>query len=290
MALDPPIIRLKATGGLGNRMFICLFAYRLACEMPGAVITGDGLREWGLQHPDIALPLPSMSLQGHRPDLTGIVSLFRQGLLRGLETNCLSCRMDLLPPRAIAAVLFRRGAELALRVGPDDLLINIRAAEILGARHEDYRPLPIAWYARLIEQTGLRPVFMGQIADDPYSAALRQRFPQAAFHESQGPMADFATIRAARHIVLPVSTFSWLAAWLSQATCIHLPIIGFFHPRRRPDVDLLPVGDARYRFHLFRHTAWTGTEAELQTVIAGPEAGTEVPPADVVAITHRILG
>ena len=48
-----------------------------------------------------------------------------------------------------------------------------------------------------------------------------------------------------------VSTFSWLAAWLSEARRIVLPVSGLFHPVQSPDIDLLPLADPRYSFVLF---------------------------------------
>jgi hypothetical protein len=42
-----------------------------------------------------------------------------------------------------------------------------------------------------------------------------------------------------------------LAAWLSQAKTIILPISGFYNPAQHRELDLLPVDDIRYRFFLF---------------------------------------
>ena len=284
---DGPVIHLRATGGLGNRMFECLFAHRLLAELPGAVLTGDPLPEWGIRHPAIPLPRPSVSIEGHRPELLRLVALVRAGLLRGIETNCLACRMELLPPLALARALFP-ATPAPVSHGPDTLLINIRAAEILGPAHKDYRPLPVAHYEHLIASTGLRPVFMGQLGDDPYTAALRARFPAAGFEESRGPMADFATLRAARHLVLPVSTFSWLAAWLSEAETIHLPLAGLFHAHRRPEVNLVPLDDPRYRFHLFPGDSWTGKETALRHAIAEAPPGREIGLREAASLVHGI--
>ena len=98
---------------------------------------------------------------------------------------------------------------------------------------------------------GLNPVFVGQLGDSEYVRQLRQRFPGAQFIDSQGPRADFDLIRSAKNIVVAISTFSWLAAWLSQAKTIILPVSGFYNPAHHREVDLLPVDDIRYRFFLF---------------------------------------
>jgi hypothetical protein len=282
------VVALKTSGGLGNRMFECLFAHRLVAELPGAVLTGSALPEWGIRFPALPLPRPSVFVQGHRPELARLVSLVRQGILRGIETNCLACRVELLPPIGDVRALFRPIPPPVVH-GPGTLLINIRGAEILGPRHKDYRPLPLAHYERLINETGLHPVFMGQLGDDPYTSALRERFPQAGFEPSRGVMEDFATIRAARHVALPVSTFSWLAAWLSEAETIHLPIIGFFHVRRRPEVDLLPITDPRYRFHLFPEDRWDGSPQSLAHAIRSAAPAQELTRREAATLAHGIV-
>jgi hypothetical protein len=50
---------------------------------------------------------------------------------------------------------------------------------------------------------------------------------------------------------LSVSTFSWLAAWLSHASTIFMPLTGFYNPFQDRDVDLVPLDDSRYKFDLF---------------------------------------
>jgi hypothetical protein len=67
-------------------------------------------------------------------------------------------------------------------------------------------------------------------------------------------MQDFDMIRQARHVLVSVSTFSWLAAWLGDAETIHLPLTGFFNPAHMRHINLAPVDDRRYRFYLFPFT------------------------------------
>jgi len=63
---------------------------------------------------------------------------------------------------------------------------------------------------------------------------------------------DFETIRQSRNVVIGVSTYSWLAAWLSQSLDnIYLTVSGLFNPIQKPSVDLLPFGDPRFKFFLF---------------------------------------
>ena len=126
--------------------------------------------------------------------------------------------------------------------------------------------MPLAFYRQLIESTRLRPVFMGQIADDQYSVTLRKWFPDAEIIPSQGIMNDFSMIRSAKNIVVSVSTFSWLAAWLSDAAVVHLPLYGIFNPMQRPDINLIPLTDSRYRFYDFPVRSWDGSPPQLQAL------------------------
>ena len=94
--------------------------------------------------------------------------------------------------------------------------------------------------------------FSGGLGGDVGSGGgCHARFPQAEFRPSAGALADFELIRRSANIVLSVSTFSWLAAWLSAASLIVAPMTGFLNPFQDRDVDLVPVDDPRYRWVLF---------------------------------------
>lgn len=279
------VLRYRLSGNLGNRMFEAMLGHEIARRIAGLAVTGDPLPEWRLCPPRLALPARHVAIGGHRVDIPRLARQLESGEAEGIESRALGFRMALLPPRAEAARLFPAGAAEGADFGPRALVVSIRGAEVLGPRHPSYRPLPLAFYARLIDETGLDPVFMGQIADDPYCTALRARFPAARFVPSRGAMADFATLRRARHLCLSISSFAWLAGWLSEAETIHLPLMGMYHPAHRPEIDLLPTEDPRYRFHLLSPDPWGGSPAELEAAMHGDLAGRAVPAALVAA--HR---
>lgn len=134
-------------------------------------------------------------------------------------------------------------------VSEDELLIHIRGEDILSGWHHHYFPMPFSFYENVIKTTGLRPVFMGQIEENDFSLALRKRFPDARYLPQRSVVEDFTTLRNAAHVVLSVSSYAWLATWLSEtAKSIHLPVAGLFNPLNR-ETFLLPVGDPRYVFY-----------------------------------------
>lgn len=116
--------------------------------------------------------------------------------------------------------------------------------------------MPVQFYVRIVEQTGLRPVFLGQIQEGRYLDEIRRAFPDAAIIPARDVLADFQAMRKSKNIVLSLSSFSWLAAWFSDADRIHLPVFGFLNPRQRPDINCLPVGDSRYSFYLLPVRKW----------------------------------
>lgn len=135
--------------------------------------------------------------------------------------------------------------------GPNDLVINVRGGAILRGIHRDYVVPPPSFYRALVVETGLRPVFMGQVGDDAYSRSLREMFPGAAFLPSVSPIVDFEALRSARNVVACVSTFSMLACWLGRAEQVFMPLLGLFSPFQRKDSLHAPLDDPRYRFFLF---------------------------------------
>jgi hypothetical protein len=180
-----------------------------------------------------------------------IVHNLRMGNVERVEIASYAQHLDNFLPVEFYRSLFPDTAGDVPAYGRGHLVINIRGAEILDARHPDYPLIPIEFYRHIIERTGLRPVFMGQIDANPYMDEIRRTFPAAEFVPSRGALHDFALIRRAKNIVVCVSTFSWLAAFLSHAEKIILPVTGLFSPAQFPEVDLLPLNDSRYEFHLF---------------------------------------
>ncbi|APG30468.1 Hypothetical protein GbCGDNIH3_1502 [Granulibacter bethesdensis] len=135
--------------------------------------------------------------------------------------------------------------------GDDELVINIRGGEILRGIHQDYTLLPPEYYYYLVAKTGKKPIFYGQLDESPYMTELRSFFPHATFIQSRGVREDFDFLRKSKHIVLCVSTFSWMAAWMSNATTIHFPIAGVLNPMQHTTSMLLPLDDPRYKFYMF---------------------------------------
>lgn len=274
-------IQIVPVGNLGNQMLQLMLAESMQQRLRELDIGGIDLPDWALTR-TLSAPLSPHRLRliGQHLDLALVELLLANGTIRELELAALGFRMQHYLPCASYQPLFPRRATAAPDGLVDSLLINVRGAEILADTHPDYGPIPVHFYRQLVAATGLRPVFMGQTGNDAYSHAIRQAFPNATMLQSRGPMGDFELIRSARHIVTSVSTFSWLAAWLSDAQTIHMPVFGMFNPAQREDIDLLPLDDPRYRFYGFPVRHWNGTPAQFEALVA---------PAEFPALTADAL-
>lgn len=135
----------------------------------------------------------------------------------------------------------------------NDIVINIRGGDILQGIHPHYCLIPPEFYSFVINKTKKLPIFYGQLDDSPYMRELRNRFPTARFIESRGVREDFDFIRKSKHIIPCLSTFSWMASWLSKATSIHFPVAGVLNPMQHDSSMLVPLQDSRYHFYLFPH-------------------------------------
>ena len=253
----PLIIEVVPMGNLANRLIQYLAALEIQIRVPGALLSNIRLPEIGIVVPWVEYDparQDSLTLRDHEfLDIQRVALLVHRGAIRHLRLWNYCQRIENLPRvdvcrRALAAM--SRRAEADEPYGDDFIVINIRAAEILqGVLH--YPLLPIDFYRDIIDRSRKRPIFMGQIDDSDYCIALKCAFPDAVFHTSQGVLHDFEMMRTCSHLVISISTFSWLAGWLSTAKTVVLPMVGLFNRCFMFDTDLLPLDDPRYEFWSF---------------------------------------
>jgi len=250
---DGPVFHVEPVGSLAHRMIQYMVALRFASLVPGSRIANVHLPEWGIEHPPIDSPGPvEIASQHQHVDMAGLTERARSGESRRVIYNGFGQRLENFPDVDFCRRMFRAPVVSPVRFDERYLVCHVRANEILYAGADPNYPLaPVEFYAGIVEQTGLIPVFMGQTAPNPYMDRIRARFPRAVILETRDTVLDFETIRQAKNIVFGVSIFAWLAAWLSHADRIFMAVNGLFNPMQYHLVDLLPFGDSRYYFHLF---------------------------------------
>jgi hypothetical protein len=242
-----PSIVIVPKGRFANLMFQYMLAWEINRRLAHCGnVYGPGIPEWGIQ-PSTPAQAPSHPylLKGHLFDLDEATYALRSGIADAIVILGWGMRLEYHQNRRALLPLFQSQARTQ-SISQDEILIHIRAEDIEHGKHRGYYPLPFDFYDQVIKITGKRPVFMGQIHEGRYASALREAFGNARFLDSNSPISDFETIRSARHIVLSISSFSWLAAWLSTtAETIHYPVAGLFDPRPGKQ-NLMPYGDSRY--------------------------------------------
>ena len=248
---DGPVLHLTLLGNFANQMIGYMVALKLVSLVPGCRISNVNLPDWNIAHPVIASAGPTVRIgPWERIDLPALAAALNAGTVRRVEWSGYGQRMENFLTRDCYDRIFVTD-EAQDGFGSEYLVCPVRAGDILDGTYGDYPLTPVEFYAELIERTGLKPVFMGQTAPNAYTDRLRERFRDATFLDTRGPMGDFALIRRSKNIVVGVSTFSWLAAWLSHADRIFMTVSGLLNPMQGRSVDLLPLGDPRYRFWLF---------------------------------------
>jgi hypothetical protein len=250
------VIVLRHRGNLANKLLQYMGALTIASRIKDCRIVNVSIPEWGIEIPDDTqdqIFLDNVDLwswdpfRPHTQELAAVANGSES--IRIMMADHL-LRMEFLLGREFYAHLLPKTVPSSYKPTDEDLIINIRSGEILsGVPH--YPLLPVAFYEEILARTGLKPVFVGQLSPSGYVNQIKERFPDAVYIDSRGAAADFELLRSAKNIVVAVSTFSWLAAWLSEARTIILPLSGFLNPAHHREVDLLPMDDIRYRFFLF---------------------------------------
>ncbi len=259
-------------------------AQALARAVPDLTYSGYNIPAWGLSKGRVRNnrpPLPRIITQDI--DLDAVIDMMKRGELPLAVLRVIALQVAFYGDVDAYRSLFPPLMEPAETAGEGEILINVRGAEILKKRSTVYGPVHVAYYERILEETGLAPVFLGQLGDDYNTELLKARFPQARFVHSRGAINDFEAIRNARHIVASVSSFSWLAAWLSHAETIHLPLLGLLNPQQRPDIALSPINDARYRFDLFPVREWVGSQAQIAE-LAGADPSRRIDTPELAGL------
>lgn len=277
----PQTLHVKKRGRLGNQMFQYMLARTIASKVPGLVITGVSLPEWGVKTPrrqsDDDRILRVAGPHWLEPSPGQIISLLNTRQINDVVYGMFGMRMEYYTlPRASYRAMFGMDRP-AFSFSDNELVIHVRAGDVLRGRHASYAPLPVGYYRARIAESGKRPVFIGEIHGEHfYHRALREAFPEAVFMPSDTPAADFLKLMSARHIVASTSSFCWLASWFSEAETIAFPVAGIQNPEQRPDIDLIPRDDPRYRFFSFPALKWSASEEQWRDILNGSDGYAEI--------------
>jgi hypothetical protein len=273
------------------------FARNLQSLIGPSEIVGVKLPEWGIQN----------EIKDVGYDAEFVISDSEPFSLRSLasDVNSYKCAkivskgffqdVELLPPQSLVRDSIFPLSDVGddRSFGEEFLVINIRAGDIL--RGVAWYPIvPVEFYKYLVEKTCLRPVFVGQIDSGLYGSQLREAFPNAEFISTGVPLRDFSILRRSKNICIAVSTFSWLAAWISNASNVFFPVLGFLHPTLAicygaevSQANLVLTEDTRVRFYLFPLTFGLPELEMLKYYAKVGVCWREIPAKQICAIRER---
>lgn len=249
---------ISPAGRLANQLIQYLSCSQLAGQLSAelAVLNLEGRPSL---LPKVGINLPTLSVSELRPSVTLSSQLWpTKALLRvhklpgkfHVVATSMGARLDQLPTLEESRRLLRLDQCCGCDESGASLVMHVRLGDIASGSHQGYQPMPISWFTKVQSDTSSTPMFVGELDASEYSQRIHRQFPSSLFSSSDDPLIDLCTIWKAQKIAVSLSTFSWLAAWLSRAEQIFLPIAGLFDPSQRPEIDLLPTQDSRYIFML----------------------------------------
>lgn len=149
------------------------------------------------------------------------------------------------------------------------IVIHVRLGDIAKQKtHTNYPIIPFSFHRYIIRKTKLLPVFIGQLDTGYITTELKKEFPSAIFVEGGNPLHDFECMRRSKNLSIAVSTFSFLAGFLSDNdTTIHMPVYGLFNREDRPELDYLVV-DKRFHFYKFPRIRWCYSPEQINHIVS----------------------
>lgn len=115
-------------------------------------------------------------------------------------------------------------APAPFRPHPADLVVNVRLGD---AKHcQGGRVLPFSYYREVIERAQPRRVYI--VSDEPMSSYIQQFAPYDPHVFDLSPFDCLRCVAAFNRICLPLSTFSWWGAFLSDASEVYYPLVDRF--------------------------------------------------------------
>jgi len=124
--------------------------------------------------------------------------------------------------------------------GGNDIVLNFRGTDLAWAQ------MPLSYYKWILNKEQFDKLWI--VTEDPtYKTILRLMDLYPCEVLSNGPIRDLKFVMSAQKIIMTVSTFCWMAAWLSDAKKIFFPL-GSPYPLfdRENDRRLIVGDDSRY--------------------------------------------
>jgi hypothetical protein len=150
------------------------------------------------------------------------------------------------PYKALLRPLLRQfdAPRPVMKLDEDDLVAHVRLGDYFASGNRERFDYGLREFAEFIAgQSFARLIIVTDSRDDPFIDHLRRRFD--AQLATGDKIDDFQTMMHAQRLIITPSTFSWWAAWLSDAEEILLPVErGIW--KKANGIDLWVSDEVRY--------------------------------------------
>ena len=154
----------------------------------------------------------------------------------------------------------------------NSISLNIRSGDLYKVWkqgnedvHPHQNPCPYSYYSNILNQYPEKKKYIiCERIDDPVLLKLKDNYDIGVV--SQSPIEDFYFIYHSEIIVLSVSTIAWWSAWLSEATKIYYPVLGYFDQKIRSDINLI-VNESRYEYIQLNTLDWKSTNEQIKQIL-----------------------
>lgn len=286
------VFHAQNKGREGNIMLQLMVALSVQEKYPDCRLSNIDLPMWNIKYEALPTTGRVSTVRGQLANVTAIAALLQSPEIDQVQYEGYGVHVGNFLSREYYKEVFQPpDPKLKARgYGDNYLVVNIRADDILAGKHRDYVLTPIEYYQELADTTNLEPVFMGQITDNPYIDELKKKFKACKFQRSQGVLEDFHTLRYSANIVSSVSTFSWLACFLSEARKIYIPLLGLLNPFQRHDCNLVYEEGDIFQYTLFPFVAGANIEKYHTIYPTLKERRKEITAGEVTALLAERFG
>lgn len=235
------MVDVSLFGALGNNLFQYCFGrilaeglgFRLQCKCHEKF---EGTKEF---IDGKAFESPVQVLEGHQHNLQKILN---DKTNRRIRVNGYFQRYEYYKPYENKIKKWLEITEKPLiEVGKDDIVLTVRRT---WNGYPLSECLPFKFYENILKQTKYDKVI---ICTDTFSDPFFDNFKKYnPINADFTPFEQFNIARTANKLVMSISTFSWWAAFLSNANEIYIPKFGGFDPKIRQDISLLITDNEKY--------------------------------------------
>jgi hypothetical protein len=128
--------------------------------------------------------------------------------------------------------------------------------------HSDYQAIPVSFYQKIAHNFAGEIQFVVEAKTPPwYLRMISKKLDIDIKVSKNSAIHDLRRLAGGGEIGLGVSTFSWMAAFIGTPSKVHMPILGIFDVKKRPDLDF-NCPEWKISRYEFEPHAWTGNKRD----------------------------